>query len=194
MLSKKNVGLIDQKGYEFILGERLKSLPKEVKQSLIDISQYKSEWVYNDHTGQDITVRYTTIEYGDKTIICTYSSNRAKKDEMERLAKVEKAKSLLKNTSQLKTKQRRFFIKQTSNDKYELNQNKIDEDAKYDGFLAIATNTSLNATTVLENYKHLYKISSGDQTYVSLDRSEDKRPYLPMLYSFLLAKLCPTKS
>lgn len=167
MLSKKNVGLIDQKGYEFILGERLKSLPKEVKQSLIDISQYKSEWVYNDHTGQDITVRYTTIEYGDKTIICTYSSNRAKKDEMERLAKVEKAKSLLKNTSQLKTKQRRFFIKQTSNDKYELNQNKIDEDAKYDGFLAIATNTSLNATTVLENYKHLYKIEHSFRTFKS---------------------------
>jgi transposase len=49
MLSKKNVGLIDQKGYEFILGERLKSLHKEVKQTLFYISQYKSEWVYNDH-------------------------------------------------------------------------------------------------------------------------------------------------
>jgi hypothetical protein len=86
---------------------------------------------------------------------------------MERLAKVEKAKSLLNNTSLLKTKQRRFFIKQTSKDKYELDQKKIEEAAKYDGFLAIATNTSLSATTVLENYKYLYKIEHSFRTFKS---------------------------
>ncbi len=86
---------------------------------------------------------------------------------MERLAKVEKAKSLLNNTSLLKTKQRRFFIKQTSKDKYELDQRKIEVAAKYDGFLAIATNTSLSATTVLENYKHLYKIEHSFRTFKS---------------------------
>ena len=167
MLSKKNVDLIDQKGYEFILGERLKSLPKEVKELLVDISTYRSEWIYNDNNGEAITIRYTTIEYGDKTIICTYSDKRARKDEAERLTKVEKAKSLLINTSSLKTKQRRFFIKQTSKDKYELDQSKIDEAAKYDGYLAIATNTKLGATTVLENYKQLFKIEQSFRTFKS---------------------------
>lgn len=167
MLSKKNVGLIDQKGYEFILGERLKSLPKEVKLPLVDLSQYKSEWVYNDNTGQSVTVKYTTLEYGDKTIICTYSANRAKKDEMERLEKIEKAKLLLSNTAQLKTKQRRYFIKQISKDKYELDQRQIAQAAKYDGFLAIATNTTLSATTVLESYKYLYKIEQSFRTFKS---------------------------
>ena len=89
MLSKKNVALIDQKGYEFILGERLKTLPKEVKETLVDIHNYKSEWVYNDHTGEAITIKYTTLEYGDKTIICTYSTKRAKKNEIEPQAVIE---------------------------------------------------------------------------------------------------------
>jgi transposase len=167
MLSKKNVALIDQKGYEFILGERLKTLPKEVKQSIVDLSNYKSEWIYSDHTGETITIKYTTLEYGDKTIIGTYSSKRAKKDEIERLTKVEKAKSLLNNTSLLKTKQRRFFIKQTTKDKYELDQTKIDDAAKYDGFLPIATNTKLSATTILDNYKQLYKIEHSFRTFKS---------------------------
>jgi transposase len=167
MLSKKNVDLIDQKGYEFILGERLKSLPKEVKEVLVDISTYNSEWIYKDNNGEAIIIRYKTLEYRDKTIICTYSDKRAKKDEFERLTKVEKAKSLLSNTSLLKTKQRRFFIKQTSKDKYELDQNKIDEAAKYDGYLAIATNTKLGATTVLENYKQLFKIEQSFRTFKS---------------------------
>jgi transposase len=167
MLSKKNVTIIDQMGYEFILGERLKTLPKEVKHSLIDLSKYTSEWIYNDHTGETVTIKYTTLEYGDKTIICTYSSKRAKKDEAERLAKVEKAKSLLNNVSALKTKQRRYFIKQTTKDKYVLDQAKIDDAAAYDGFLAIATNTTLSATTILENYKQLFKIEHSFRTFKS---------------------------
>ncbi len=167
MLSKKNIALVEENGYEFILGERLKSLPAEVKQSLINLENYKFEWVYDDHEGQSVTIRYTVLEVGNKTIIGTYSEKRAKKDECDRLEKVEKASKLLQNTSSLKSKQRRFFIKQNGTDAYELDQSKIDESAKYDGFLAIATNTSLKATTVLENYKQLFKIEHSFRTFKS---------------------------
>lgn len=167
MLSKKNIGLIQENGYEFILGERLKTLPKEVKDTLVDLTQYKSEWIYKDHDDKDITIRYTTIEYGDRTIICTYSSKRAEKDRIEREEKVAKANGLLKNTSLLKTKQRRFYIKQTGKDKYELDESKVLEAQKYDGFLAVATNTQLPAITVLDNYKQLFKIEHSFRTFKS---------------------------
>lgn len=91
MLSKKNIALVEENGYEFILGERLKSLPEDVKQSLINLANYQSEWVYDDHEGQSVTVKYTVLEVENKSIICTYSEKRAKKDEAERLEKVEKA-------------------------------------------------------------------------------------------------------
>ncbi len=167
MLSKKNIGLIEDNEYEFILGERLKSLPNELKTSLIDLTQYKYEWIYKDHDHKDICIRYTTIEYGNRTIICTYSAKRAEKDRKEREEKIEKANAILKNPTQLKNKQRRFYIKQLSKDKYELDVIKIQEAQKYDGFLAIATNTTLSATTVLENYKQLYKIEHSFKTFKS---------------------------
>jgi transposase len=167
MLSKKNIGLIDEQGYEFILGERLKSLPTEVKESLIDITKYKSEWTYEDNNGQSIKIKYTTMEYGDKTIICTYSDKRARKDQHERNEKVAKAHQMLGNPTSLKTKQRRFYIKQVNTNKYELDQSKIDEAAKYDGFLAIATNTTLPTAAVLDNYKQLFKIEHSFRTFKS---------------------------
>lgn len=167
MLSSKNVKLTQDKGYEFILGERLKSLPAVTKQSLIDITQYKHEWIYKDSTGEMCKIKYTTIEHGDKTIICTYSEKRAKKDKQDRDEKIEKAEKILKNPSLLKNKQRRFYIKQTGNNHYQLDQNKILQQEKYDGFLAISTNTTLPVTEVLDNYKHLYKIEHSFRTFKS---------------------------
>ena len=167
MLSKNNVALIQDNGYEFILGERLKSLPNNVKDSLLDINNYKSEWIYTDNEGEQIKVRYTTLEYGQKTLICTYSDKRAHKDQLDREKKIIKAQILLQNTSELKTKQRRFFIKQQGENTYQLDQNKIDQNSKYDGFLVIATNTMLKPTQVLENYKQLYKIEHSFRTFKS---------------------------
>jgi transposase len=167
MLSKKNIALTQSNGYEFIIGERLKSLSKNLKESLIDLTQYKSEWIYTDNEGKPVHVKYTTLEVGDKTIICTYSDKRAKKDKLEREEKVQKAEKLLKQPSQLKAKQKRYFITQIKEEVYELDQSKIDYSQKFDGFLAISTNTHIPITEVLENYKQLYKIEHSFRTFKS---------------------------
>jgi transposase len=167
MLSKKNIALTQSNGYEFIIGERLKSLPKNIKESLIDLTHYKSEWIYTDHEGSQVCLKYTTLELGDKTIICTYSDNRAKKDKLEREEKVKKAEILIKQPSKLKGKQKRHFIKQTKEEAYEIDQSKIEYSEKFDGFLAISTNTQISITQVLENYKQLYKIEHSFRTFKS---------------------------
>jgi transposase len=86
MLSKNNIALTTEKGYEFILGERLKSLPKTVQAPLLDFKQYKQEWFYTDNEGEEICIKYTTIQHEGKTIIATYSAKRAKKDKQDREA------------------------------------------------------------------------------------------------------------
>lgn len=84
MLSKSNVERVVGRNYQYILGERLKSLPKTIKESLIDRSTYKGEWMYVDNENKEIKIEYTTLEVGDKTIIATYSSKRARKDKHKR--------------------------------------------------------------------------------------------------------------
>lgn len=168
MLSKNNITLTTEKGYEFILGERLKSLPKAVQTSLLDIKQYKQEWFYTDNEGEEICIKYTTIPHEGKTIIATYSAKRAKKDKQDREDKLTTAKKLIANPALLKKKPARFFLQSDGQEKYSLNEQKIKQSEKYDGFLAISTNNkTLNPTAVLEQYKQLYKIEHSFRTFKS---------------------------
>jgi len=168
MLSRHNIEITASKGYEFILGERLKTLPAAVQKPLLDLSAYTRDWVYNDNNGQQIQVKYTFIEHEGRTIIATYSADRASKDKYDREERVKTARTLLANPSLLRKKPQRYFLKQAGNDKYLLDEDKITASAKYDGLLAISTNTSsLTPTQVLEQYKQLYKIEHTFRTFKS---------------------------
>jgi len=167
MLSKSNIEKTVNKGYNYILGERLKSLPKEVKTYFTDKKNYTKQWIYLDNQKEKISVEYSTLEVGEKTIICTYSEKRAKKDKHDRLERIEKAKGLMKNPSKLKNKAYRYYLKADKTEQYQLDEQKIALAEKYDGLIAISTNTLLKPTNILEQYKQLYKIEQSFRTFKS---------------------------
>lgn len=168
MLSKNNLQITTDKGYEFIIGERLKALPKAIQGTLLDMSNYVHEWIYKDNDDEPVTIKYTTLLHEGKTIIATYSATRARKDKQDREDKLATAKKLLDNPSLLKKKPARYFLQSNGKETYSLNENKIKQSEKYDGFLAISTNnTYLSITEVLEQYKQLYKIEHSFRTFKS---------------------------
>lgn len=168
MIGKENIEAITANGYEFIVGERLKNLPADIQTKLLNKNNYQQTWVYNDITGEQITLQYYVIQHNNKTIIATYSEKRAAKDKHNREQKLKTAETLLKNPSLIKKKASRYFIKQQGKDSYELNAEKIKQDEKYDGLLAIATNTTnLSHEKVLEQYKQLFKIEHTFRTFKS---------------------------
>jgi transposase len=168
MLSKNNIELVKENGYEFIIGERIKTLPGAIKKPLLDKTTYKHEWIYTDNDDEKIIIQYTTITYEGKTIIATYSSKRAKKDKADREQKLQTAQTLLKQPALLKKKASRYYLTATGKQQYELNEQKIKADEAYDGILAIATNTTTLAhLEILEQYKQLYKIEHTFRTFKS---------------------------
>ncbi len=168
MLSKNNIKLVEEKSYEFIIGERIRSLPQSIQKTLLDKSTYKYEWTYADSDNEQITIQYTTLSYEGKTIIATYSNKRAKKDRTDREQKLATAQLLLKHPNLLKKKASRYYLTSIGNEKYELNEKKIKADQAYDGILAIATNTTtLAETVILDHYKQLYKIEHTFRTFKS---------------------------
>ena len=168
MLSKNNIKLVKEKSYEFIIGEKIKSLPQSIQKSLLDKSNYKHEWVYTDSDDEQIAIQYTTLFYEGKTIIATYSDKRAKKDRADREQKLRTAQVLLKQPTLIKKKASRYYLTSIGKEKYELNEKKVKADEAYDGILAIATNTTTLAhTVILEQYKQLYKIEHTFRTFKS---------------------------
>jgi transposase len=168
MLSKNNLHITTDKGYEFIIGERLKSLPRAIQTPLLTLSNYSHEWIYKGTGDEPVTIKYTTLTHEGKTIIATYSESRAKKDKQDREDKLATAKKLLENPSLLKKKPARYFLQSNGKEAYSLDENKIKQSQKYDGFLAISTNNaSLSIAEVLEQYKQLYKIEHSFRTFKS---------------------------
>ena len=168
MLSKNNLEIVENEaGYEFIMGERLKSLPKNIKDYLTDLKHYTRSWSYEKSDGS-INIKYCAIEYKGRIIIGTYSQKRAVKDRQNRAEKIEKAEKLLKNPSQIDKKSARFFLKKNHQSAYQLDEDKIKQAERYDGFLCIATNNkTLNTTTILDHYRHLFQIEQTFRTFKS---------------------------
>lgn len=182
MLNKDNLAAIVAADYDYIVGDRLRNLPKQVQTQLIDRSQYQNLSIDNpkDPTHPHI-IPYRIVEYKKRRIICTYSEQRARKDRHAREEKLAKAQKMLKNPSNIGKKAATFFLKtQTvatdtgevnttdTQISYILDTERIARAATFDGFKAIATNhADLSAQTCLEHYKQLFLIEQSFRTFKS---------------------------
>lgn len=168
MLSKNNLTVTADCGYEFIVGERLRKLPQELQRKLLDLKNYTAEWSYRDAHDEQIVVRYCSVAYQGRTIIGTFSAKRARKDAHDREMKLTTAKKLLANPHLVTRKASRFYLRKQGDDRYELDEQKLALDEQFDGFLAIATtNKTLSVGTLLDQYKQLYKIEHTFRTFKS---------------------------
>ena len=150
---------------EYILGDRIKNLPERIKSPLLDKSNHKS-FQFNNQA-----FTYATTEYKQRKIICTYSEKRAGKDAFERKKLIEKAQKWIANPSKYKQVKKRgagSFI-QTDQDGTPLNLDieKIENDAKYDGYKALATTTDLGIPEVLSKYRDLFEVEHAFRTLKS---------------------------
>lgn len=169
MMNTDNIALFDPGAiaadYHYIVGERLKNLTEEAKVYLTNLQNYKVTKVTNSQ-GEEISLQYCTYKYKGRVIIGSYSKTREKKDRYEREKKIEKGKQLLKKPDELKKKAARYFLKNVGKEKYEQDNEKIKNAARFDGFLAIATNQKeLSESEVLDKYKDLYKIEHSFRTF-----------------------------
>jgi len=164
MIDQSNQDCITQTpGLDYIIGDRIKNLPKKITSELLDPTK---------HTPIDTkrSLTYTETCYNGRRIICTYSQKRANKDAFEREKLIAKTQKWIDNPSQYKqakTKGAAKYITINSEETPQINLEKINKDAKYDGFKAIATSSKLEVTELLEKYKDLWQVERTFRTLKS---------------------------
>lgn len=168
MMNKANIALFEKGGraeqYDYIVGDRLKNLPHTIKNYLIN----KENYTTTVSADNDNPIKLCVTKQDGKTIIGTWSAKRAAKDKYEREQRVKKAATLLKNPAQLKKKPTNYYLKTTDKINYELDTQRILNDQKYDGYKAIATNTTnISVEKVVEQYSYLYQIEHSFRTFKS---------------------------
>jgi len=156
MIDKNNRTFMEEsEDITYILGDRLKNLPHELREKLIDKSKHTSFYAGKE------SYTFTEESYQGRRIICTYSEKRARKDKHERDKLIAKAEKLLAKPTQLKQTKKRGagrFIQQEGEENYVLDTAKIQEDARWDGFKAIATTTKLSVSECISKYKDLFEV------------------------------------
>ena len=152
LLSNQNIEDLQQKGYEFILGARIKNEPKKLKEKILALELKNGE------------SKIIKREDGLKLII-SYSDKRAKKDKhnrdrgLQRLEKQVKSGRLTK--SNINNRGYNKYLKMDGDIKLTIDKTKYEADSKWDGLKGYITNTSLNKGQIIENYGHLWKIEKA---------------------------------
>jgi transposase len=151
LLSNKNVQELVEKGYEFILGARIKNEKESVKKEILGLDFEKDQ--------------SRAIKKDRLTLVVTYSEDRAKKDRYNRERGVKRLEMQLKSgkltKSSINNKGYNKFLKMEGEVVLALDREKVDMDAKWDGLKGYLTNSTMTKEEVLENYRHLWQIEKA---------------------------------
>lgn len=178
LLSQKNITALEEQGYEFILGGRIKNETDAIKNQVlaIDFSDGKSIILKKEDT---------------LNLVVSYSSSRARKDEFNRkrgLRKLEKALNKGKLTKKhINNRGYNKYLSLVGEVKIQIDYDKFHADTKWDGLKGYVTNTSLSKEEIIENYKHLWQIEKAFR----ISKSDLKiRPVYHRLKRRIEAHLC----
>ena len=156
MMSKSNIELLEEKGYDYIIACKLRSLPKELKEKIL--SNKKEQSADSDNYTKE-------YEYLSNRVIVNYSEKRRSKDKHARENLLTKLRSQLGEkgeTSKLikNTGMKRYIVSEKSETK--IDESKVCTDELWDGLHGILTNIESESKEELYGrYKNLWKVEES---------------------------------
>jgi transposase len=152
LLSRANIEQLGGNGYSFIIGARIKNEGSSVIRQIMKLGLQNGE--------------FAVIERGDGLKLhIGYSDKRAKKDRFNRergIKKLEKSLSSGKLTkANINNRGYNKFLKLEGKISISIDQEKLEQDQRWDGMKGYLTNTELSSPEVFNNYNNLWKIEKA---------------------------------
>ncbi|OYU84918.1 MAG: transposase [Flavobacterium sp. BFFFF2] len=149
LLSKKNIDLLVEKKYQYILGARIKNENETLKNQITRIKLNDTQSLVFDK------------EDGSKLIV-SYKKARALKDKDNREKGLERLEKKIKNgkltKESINNKGYNKYLKIEGNATISIDYEKHKQDAVWDGLKGYRTNTNLVKEDVIEQYHQLWAI------------------------------------
>ena len=149
LMSRKNVALLRQGGYKYIIGARIRNTAGQVK-----------DWILSRQMDDGETCE-RRLPDGDRLIL-GYSSSRAAKDAYNRKRGVERLRKAYSSGRLTKENVNRRgynkFLEISKDVDVTIVEDKITEDSRWDGLKGYVTNTDLNARSVIAQYHGLWVV------------------------------------
>lgn len=155
MLSQKNQEMLCKKGLSYIVGARIRNLSKKESDAVLDKSSYVS-------FGKDADMLREVKRSDSERLIVTWKEERARKDAHERdsmLKKLEKKLSKSKAPLSLSSGGGKKYLKNVGESTVEIDEEKIQKDAVWDGLHGVVTNIKeMETSEILGYYAGLWQI------------------------------------
>jgi len=149
LMNNENIELMEAKGYQYILGARIKNETNAIKAWILSVEK-------TDGTFYECQKNETT------RLIIGYCEKRAGKDAYNREKGIKRLEKEYKNGLITKDKinKRGYnkFLEFCDDITVHINYDKVSEDEKWDGLKGYITNTKLPAQTVYEEYSGLWQV------------------------------------
>lgn len=154
LLSNNNVSKLIEKGHEFILGARIKTESRAIKEEMLKLDFSRDA--------------HHLVPKNGLSLIVTYSDERAKKDKYNREKGLKRLQKLIESgrltKSNINNKGYNKFLKMEGEVAISLDTQKVDIDEKWDGLKGYLTNSTMTIDEVLQNYRHLWQIEKAFRT------------------------------
>ncbi|MDP2755679.1 MAG: IS1634 family transposase [Nitrospirota bacterium] len=175
MISKETIKEIEgTKGIQYILGVRMRR-QKEVKEEVIGrAGRYEEVYPKGAHSKSPSPLKVKEVIVNDRRYIICLNKDQAKKDAFDREAIVAALKDKIKRSEKTLTgnKGYRKYLK-LSGPRFQIDEDKIKEESRYDGKWVLTTNTDLSSQEVALQYKQLWMV---EQIFRSLKTILSTRP------------------
>lgn len=152
LLSKNNIEALEQNGYEYILGARIKNESESIKSQILS-AEFVDGTVHNFEKNET------------QKLIVGYSNLRARKDQYNRergLKRLEKRiKSGKLTKSNINNRGYNKYLKLEGEVTIDIDYDKFKKDTVWDGLKGYTTNTKLTSKEVIENYNNLWHIEKA---------------------------------
>jgi transposase len=178
LLSDKNMRVLRDNNYSYILGARIKNESDRIKSEVLKLTLSNGE--------------ITELQKDEiNRLIISYSSSRAVKDAMNRERGIRKLNKLIETgkltKKQVNNKGYNRFLKLDGEIKITLDEEKVETDKKWDGLKGYVTNCSLSKEEIITNYGYLWQIEKAFR----VAKSEIKiRPFYHRLKGRIEAHVC----
>jgi transposase len=155
MISKANVDDLVERGHQYILGYRMRTIPKTDRAEIFSKAQMRRI------KGQEL--RWKEVDYKGQRLIVCYNPERAELDQKKREEILQRIRERIKSgdirTIVTNGDFKRFL--RIAGEKPTIDNEAVKRDETYDGIFVISSNTKMRPLEIIERYKDLWRVEAG---------------------------------
>ena len=169
MISAETIANLEDRGLEYILGVRERS-SKEVYEVVLNDPKPSVSLIIPRGQRRDTELEVKNVWVGDRRYVVCRNLNGAKRDAEVREAVLRSLRENLRSGDKalVGNSAYRRYLKTLDDKHFEIDEQRVAEDARYDGLYVLRTNMRLDALAVMLRYRELLKVEDIFRTTKSI--------------------------